>query len=214
MADGALDVLAVAMDANVIRWITKPLIVPLLIGFYFSSASSPSMPFVAALFFCWLGDVLLMLQTPAELFFIAGLSAFLAGHLLYILVYRQLRWNAPINPWSGVQKMRASFPVILAGTGLIVILFPHLNGMEAPVILYACVLMAMVIAALLRSGYTHAQSFSYIVAGACSFMISDSLLAINKFLTPIPAGGILVMLTYICAQYLIAKGVLLHRNSA
>jgi uncharacterized membrane protein YhhN len=39
-----------------------------------------------------------------------------------------------------------------------------------------------------------------------SFLLSDALLAINKFVAPIPMAGFWVMLTYITAQYLIVKG--------
>jgi len=41
-------------------------------------------------------------------------------------------------------------------------------------------------------------------------MISDSLLAINKFSQPVPQAGILVMTTYIAAIYLITQGAIAH----
>jgi len=41
-------------------------------------------------------------------------------------------------------------------------------------------------------------------------MISDSLLAINKFMQPLPLSGLAIMLTYLLAQYLIVEGVLKH----
>jgi hypothetical protein len=42
--------------------------------------------------------------------------------------------------------------------------------------------------------------------GALFFMLSDSLLAINKFYRPFPLAGFLIMLSYIVAQYLIVIG--------
>jgi hypothetical protein len=45
-------------------------------------------------------------------------------------------------------------------------------------------------------------------------MISDSLLAINKFYQPISLAGVWVMSTYIAAIYLIVKGVIAHNEKA
>ena len=47
--------------------------------------------------------------------------------------------------------------------------------------------------------------------GAALFMTSDSLLALNKFYSPIGMGGFLIMLTYCSAQYLIVEGALRHK---
>jgi uncharacterized membrane protein YhhN len=70
----------------------------------------------------------------------------------------------------------------------------------------------MAMQALFRYGYTSAPSFAFwCFAGAISFMISDSLLAINKFMQPLAIyAGLAIMLTYLLAQYLIVEGVLKH----
>jgi len=44
--------------------------------------------------------------------------------------------------------------------------------------------------------------------GAILFIISDSVLAINKFYEPFSAAGIIIMLTYAFAQMLIVLGVI------
>jgi uncharacterized membrane protein YhhN len=48
----------------------------------------------------------------------------------------------------------------------------------------------------------------YVFVGAISFVVSDSLLAINKFYEPIERSSFLIMLTYLVAQYLIVVGIL------
>ncbi len=48
----------------------------------------------------------------------------------------------------------------------------------------------------------------YVFIGAIVFVISDSILAINKFYTPIEKSSFFIMLTYLVAQYLIVIGVL------
>jgi uncharacterized membrane protein YhhN len=47
-----------------------------------------------------------------------------------------------------------------------------------------------------------------ILAGAAFFMISDSLLALNKFYEPLPFSNISIISTYALAQYSIVLGIL------
>jgi uncharacterized membrane protein YhhN len=52
------------------------------------------------------------------------------------------------------------------------------------------------------------------VLGALLFVISDSLLAINKFYQDIPLAGVLIMLTYGLAQLFIMEGAISYIRSA
>lgn len=139
-----------------------------------------------------------------------GLGAFLLAHVFYILVYRQHQTVENENQLAGVHRIRLAMPVILAGSGLIIVLYPRLNELRVPVIIYASVLVVMVLMALFRYGRTLPFSFWMVFAGALLFMVSDSLLAINKFLQPIPQAGLAIMVTYITAQYLIVEGLVKH----
>jgi uncharacterized membrane protein YhhN len=60
--------------------------------------------------------------------------------------------------------------------------------------------------------HTNIKSYGFVLIGAILFIISDSLIAINKFAFSIPLSDLWVMSTYIAAQYLIVQGVLLERN--
>ncbi len=142
----------------------------------------------------------------------AGLGAFLIGHLLYIFSYLQFRSEDRRYELLGPQKVRFSLPIILAGTGLITILYPALGGLRIPVMMYALILTIMVLTALFRFGRTSKFSFALIFFGAIVFMISDSVLAINKFLNPLPFASSWIMTTYCLAQYLIVKGALAHEK--
>jgi uncharacterized membrane protein YhhN len=192
----------------------KPLIVPLLMGYYWSSVprEQRSMIFLIALSFSFLGDTLLMYDDQDSDYFLWGLAAFLLSLTLYIITYRQHRWYEPEVALSGVQKVRLAFPVILGGTGLIVVLYPSLGSLRLPVVLYALVLISMVITALYRSGYTSNRSFWMVFLGSVLFLLSDSMLAINKFLEPVQLAGFWIMLLYISAQYLIVEGLGRHPN--
>lgn len=206
------ELISVIYHITELTLIAKPLIMIALAGYYISSTPNRSSLFLVALAFCWLGDVLLMFDYKHELFFMAGLGSFLTGHVLYIRCYQQLRFNDATTPLLGPQKVRFSLPIVLAGTGLVVVLYPTLGGLRMPVMLYALVITVMALQALFRFGYTSTKSFALIFCGAICFMISDSLLAINKFLQPVPMASLCIMATYILAQYLIVEGVLTHKK--
>ena len=182
-----------------------------LMSYYLFSVSERNYFFLIAMAFCWLGDVLLMFQGD-ERFFIGGLVAFLSGHVLYVFSYRQMREPEGLG-LLGPQKIRFSFPIILAGTGLVVVLLPHLGELKIPVMIYALVLTIMVLQALFRFGFTSKRSFTLIFVGALFFMISDSALAINKFMHPLPMASLLIMSTYMTAQFLIVEGAIAHAKN-
>ena len=199
------------MGISILADVTKPLIVPFLLGYYVAGSDFPrSKPLMVALIACWLGDVALMLVSLKDAWFMTGLGLFLAGHIFYIVTYGQHRSLSDENALLPVQKIRASLPVVLAGTGLVVILFPFLDGLRFPVIVYATAIMVMVMSAIFRFGRTNNKSYWLVLTGAVLFMVSDSILAINKFLGAMQKGGLLIMLTYIAAQFLIVEGLRKH----
>lgn len=207
-----LETIAILLDSRELQLVSKPLIVPSLVFFYFYHQAARNKAFLFAMLFCWLGDVFLMFDQVYELFFMLGLGAFLIGHLSFILCYRQLK-SEKGEGLNNPQKLRFSFPVLLIGTGLITILYPKLGDLKLPVMIYALVLSLMVIQAIFRYGFTSSKSFWFMTIGAMFFMLSDSLLAINKFLQPLPNAGISVMITYMVAQYLITLGAVEHKSS-
>jgi uncharacterized membrane protein YhhN len=188
--------------------ISKPLIMASLL-FYYLVASEPvnrSRQLILAMILSFAGDVLLM----KDEYFIAGLVSFLTAHVLYIFAYRQHQHEESENSLLGLQRVRLAFPIILAGTGLVVVLYPVLGELRIPVIIYATVLVFMAINALFRHGRTSTGSFWMVFGGAVLFMVSDSILAVNKFLEPLEHAGFFIMATYILAQYLIVRGLLHH----
>lgn len=194
--------------------VCKPALM-ILLGIYYriaqrSSDKTVSSTVILAIIFSWIGDVLLMQR--GEQFFMFGLAAFLMAHLFYILAYRQHRRADSSEALHGLQRIRFAFPIILAGTGLVTVLYVHLGDLRIPVLIYAGVITAMVIVALFRFGRTGSTSFAMVFGGAILFMMSDSLIAINKFLEPLLYAHFWIMLTYISAQFLIVKGLLRHSD--
>jgi uncharacterized membrane protein YhhN len=202
------ELVSILADIQFSQMIFKPLIM-ISLGFYYYTASPEeerSRLVLGAIVFALAGDVLLMLPDK----FIPGLIAFLVCHLFYIFAYRQYRGEERGDALKGVHRMRLAVPVILGGSGLAIILYPVLGAMKIPVMIYAIVITSMVLAALFRIGKTTTSSFWMVFLGALLFMLSDSIIAINKFLSPISMAGFWIMLTYMTAQFLIIRGLLKH----
>nr|WP_262896717.1 lysoplasmalogenase [Fulvivirga marina] len=194
---------------------TKPFLMPLLMV-YFSVSSVEKKSLLnfglLALLFSWAGDVVLMFQDRGELYFMMGLGSFLLAHVIYIFTYKKARWEEEENGLLPTQKIRYVFILVLAGCGLVYVLLPKLGELTIPVIIYASIIVAMTIFALNRFGFTSQTSFGLVFLGAVLFMMSDSILAINKFMEPLPIAGFWIMLTYILAQFTIVQGLLLHKK--
>lgn len=206
------ELISTLMSVPFLHEVCKPALM-ILLGVYYwiaqrSTDKTTSSTMILAIIFSWMGDVLLM-QTGQQ-FFMFGLTAFLMAHLFYILAYRQHRRADSSEALQGLQRIRFAFPIVLAGTGLVTVLYSHLDDLRIPVLVYAGVITTMVLAALFRFGRTGSASFAMVFGGAILFMMSDSLIAINKFLAPLPYAHFWIMLTYISAQLLIVKGLLKH----
>lgn len=185
----------------------KPfLIVFLLLAVYFSAKFDSKKILLSALLFSWIGDIILLFADRGEMYFIFGLIAFLLSHLIYIIVFRmQLGSNKPINKatyWSGVCVILIYF------TSMIFTLFPKLGPLKIPVLVYAIVITTMLYFAFKGSLKWNNNAGNSVLLGALFFVSSDSILAFNKFYSPIPLNSFLIMATYIAAQYFIVNGIL------
>ncbi len=182
----------------------KPLLlVPLIAMTVITGNFSHKQTLFAALLFCWIGDILLLFAGRDTMYFIMGLIAFLVGHLFYIFLFLRM-----IKTAGG--KGRASFPalsiILVYLIAFYTFMAPHLGGMLIPVMVYAVVISTMLYFAVVFYRVLPRYQTLIILSGAISFVISDSLLAINKFYLPLPLSGFLIMLTYIYAQGAIVWG--------
>jgi uncharacterized membrane protein YhhN len=211
---GAGEILSMFVDAPVLHSICKPALMITLGLYYGASQRLQQVPLsgvvVLAIIFSCAGDILLMFQQNDPMFFMFGLGAFLLAHVFYIFAYKQHQQGDSSHALIGLQKVRFGFPIVFAGIGLVTILYGNLEALKIPVIIYAATITFMTLTALYRFGRTGASSFAMVFGGAILFMISDSLIAINKFMEPLPLAGFWIMTTYISAQFLIVKGLLKH----
>jgi uncharacterized membrane protein YhhN len=154
-----------------------------------------------ALAFSTLGDVLLDLDSNN--YFINGLLAFLAAHFIYILLFVR-NWMRPLRP-AGAQLALVG-AILLYSLGLAHWLAPALGPVARPVMIYVCAITAMVVTAVLAD-----FSKPWIWMGAVLFLISDTIIAVNRFRTPVAMREYLVWVTYYLGQYGIAIGFLRER---
>ncbi|EGV44278.1 lysoplasmalogenase [Bizionia argentinensis JUB59] len=191
-----------------LRYFTKPAILIALIIFYLKQKTTVShnvkLLILGALTFSLLGDILLLFVDKSAHFFTFGLVAFLTAHILYILVFLKQR-NKAKKPYI--------FSLFLFAFGGLLFYFlkDNLDAMFVPVILYMTVILSMAITAYLRQGIVSKKSYIFVFIGATLFMISDSLLAIDKFHNPLMYSNISIMFTYAFAQLFIVFGLLKQR---
>jgi uncharacterized membrane protein YhhN len=166
------------------RRLTKPLLMPaLMVG--------RDRPTQRALALGGVGDVALLGSSDAA--FMAGLGSFLLSHLAWIVVLRK-------RPGGGRLRARPALaaPYVAAFAGLNAYLWKRTGKDRVPVIVYSAALLTMSLTAL-DSGSSRAT------AGGALFLVSDSLLALEKFGdVHLPGHEGLVMATYTSAQALLA----------
>ena len=145
-----------------------------------------------------------MFVSKSAKFFMSGLVAFLLAHLMYISVFYKSR-----------NKTANTLPIVVIlliyASGIFYFLKDGLGVMLFPVIAYLLVILVMAATAFLRKR-SNRNSYILIFAGAVFFMISDSLLALNKFYEPLPLSNISIILTYALAQYFIVLGILKQKD--
>jgi len=194
-----------------IQNILKPLLMPTLIAGYFLLKTYQLKKFdyliITALFFSMLGDTFLM---PYFDIFMAGLGAFLMGHVFYLFAFIP-DIKKPII-FNKQKKTRASIGFFFYILLVIILLQKLISTEQSPVLMvaisiYATVLFSVFLVALLRNRVNQ-SSYNFILLGAALFLLSDGLLAINKFVVDIPLSRLWVMGTYTSAQAFLMYGSL------
>ncbi|MCK5730001.1 MAG: lysoplasmalogenase [Draconibacterium sp.] len=198
-----------------LKWLDysfKPFILIWIGGYFLMHASNIDKKVlklaVFAFLFSWFGDILLMFGEIDFIYFMVGLVSFLIAQIFYISLFLRT-----IN-LSGKMPFLKKKPVWLIAYiafGLIVytLLYSNLDSvLRVAVFVYMVALLGMSAMALNRFGNGHPISFRYIFIGSILFVLSDTIIALNKFMAPIPYEGIFIMTTYIGAQYLIMRGLL------
>jgi uncharacterized membrane protein YhhN len=147
-----------------------------------------------SLLFCSAADI--ALELAAGKYFVIGLGLFLIAHILLIITFsRDFKFQ--------ISKIPVIVLLIVYSKMMAFVLTPYLQEMAIPVYIYMTAITLMGIFASLR-----AAKNDFTLYGAISFIVSDSVLAINKFMVPVVAADYIVMVTYYLSLFLIVYGFL------
>ena len=185
-----------SMHATLLCLISKAVPVLALLGWLQDAPPSAYRRWISiGLMFSLLGDILL--AWPVDLF-VYGLGAFLFAHLAYLKAYL-------------VDCRRPALPALalalLAGISLLSVMAAKgLGDLLIPVCIYALTISAMLWRALARLGVPGIASRSAWLGagGALLFVLSDSLIGINRFVSPFAGADVAIILTYWFGQLGIA----------
>ncbi len=169
----------------------SPIIVLAIVSFQKISSGFPKL-FIIGLLFSMIGDFILDYDRQGA--FIYGLAAFFIAHIFYISSLG--RWE-----FAGKQLWIAGLILILSAIA-ITLIFPNLEDLLIPVLAYMVILLLMGLSTIFSQ-----KSNSWLIIGGLSFLISDSIIGLDKFYTPIIFSHLLIMVTYYFAQYALVRGL-------
>lgn len=194
------DWVAVHLRLYHLEYILKPATLVLLIAAAAAADLGDAKPWViGALAFGLLGDIGLMFSRGrTDPPFLAGLGAFLIGHIWYLVAFA-------IAGLHGLQ--------LLAG----VLIVAGIGGLALPAVLRGATRSAGNRFATLIGGYAALLSAMTVLGvgtglvataiGAVLFLCSDTLIARERFVRHVPHADLLVIVTYHLAQFLILIGL-------
>ena len=201
IASGILAIIGQYVGPRWIVYVFKPLttIFILAIAFLGGAASPPiyMIMILIGLVFSLAGDVFLMLPSDQ---FILGLVSFLIAQICYIVAFTSGRGFS--------FNMASLVPVLVYGVIVYVLLSANLGKMRLPVIAYMIVILVMAWQAWERSSALGERAALLAFVGAVLFVISDTLLALNRFRGEFAAERALTLGTYYVAQWLIASSII------
>jgi len=157
---------------------------------------------VVGLVFSLLGDIALLWPVQG---FLAGLVAFLLGHLSYLVALtRRVKFLAS-RPAFGAWA-------IVAG-GVLASLWAGVPAdMRVPVLVYVTALSAMAAQAtsvwIARRAQPDAAKWRVVAIGAALFVLSDAILATDKFVGGVPLPTLWNLSLYWLGQWFIARAAI------
>lgn len=192
-----LTVLAEYQKRRLTHYVFKPLTILFIIliaaqGNH-SSSTFYRLMIIVGLLFSLAGDIFLMLPRDR---FIPGLVSFLAAHLVYIAAFT-IEGGHALSFWDAI-------PFLIYGALMLRLLWPHLGKMRLPVLVYVLVILAMGWTATSRWMLTAQEGSRLALLGALLFILSDSVLAVDRFKGRFRSAQLLILFTYFSAQWLIA----------
>lgn len=191
-----------ALDQPWLRFVFKPLTTLLIIAYAWPRGRAMPLPrrwILAGLGLSLVGDVALLWPEQG---FLPGLVAFLLAHLAYLRAFTH-------------ERRFAAWPLAFVGYALVAglilaALWPGVpTALRGPVLAYVICLAAMAAQALVlfrTARHTPRAPYAALLAlGGALFVVSDALLATNRFGGGLPMSGLWILSSYWLAQWCIAS---------
>lgn len=196
-----IDFFGIYLEKQWMIYLAKPMLMTTLFGYYYLNKKSDNLFFVLGLLFSLFGDLFLL--GSGELYFILGLIFFLIAHVFYIIMVFKILLEIKLKDF-----MIAGIPYLLLFLILINVLYDGLGSMKIPVIIYAMTISFLGVFSLLLFLQSRTKTSLLLLFGVLIFITSDTILALNLFYEKQSFYPILIMTTYVMAQFLICKFVL------
>lgn len=207
----SVELFAELKDITFLKFLFKPMLMPVLMAFAVMQCRELQLKvptiLIYALFFSFLGDVFLLYGDRGEIFFLLGLGAFLIGHIFYIVLNMH---KTPKQPLS-IQNLLALLPMLLFAFFLLYKLRLNVGTMLIPIVLYTFVLITLYYTGLLTKASATHTTWRLIFIGIILFILSDSMIAWSKFISPFAFSSFFIMILYIVSQYLLTIGFILKQ---
>jgi uncharacterized membrane protein YhhN len=199
--------------ARRLRYVLKPALMPALATAFLdgtrgSARAHPRLlrtGTAAAQAFSWGGDVALL--GTGERSFLTGVGSFSGAHVAYLAAFLSVRGEAKDYDTAG---LRVALGLWLTTAPLMSCAAGRKDpALRAPVAAYATILSAMFASSRMLDPAIPQGARRTLQAGTALFLVSDSVLAVQRFLLPQPRPALesVVMATYTAAQGLIARAV-------
>ncbi|WP_235296220.1 lysoplasmalogenase [Portibacter marinus] len=151
---------------------------------------------IFGLIFCLVGDTFLL--NPR--YFIFGLLSFLIAHLFFIIAFLAIQ---------GLNKSPLiAAAILIPGLLFYLYIMPYLETLKYPVLIYVMVILVMCWQGTALFDKLRSRRFLYVNVAVCLFVISDTILAYNKFVTAFHEASLLILLTYWSSIFLLSLSTL------
>jgi uncharacterized membrane protein YhhN len=165
-----------------------------------ASAGSPGVWVLGALGLSAIGDLCLLSKEEGP--FLAGIGAFLLGHVAYIGAFVALGVH-----WGGVAI--ATAPVVVLSSLIWRWLAPHTGSLKGAVAAYVVVISAMVTMAVGSAALEQSPGRMGLLFAAIVFFLSDLCVARDRFVAPGPNNRVVGLPLYFGAQLVFAGTIAL-----
>lgn len=199
--------LFIFLELETYRFYSKLLLIPFLLILFLIHFKSTKGKFfflpMMALMGSFAGDLLLAFDGAQ--FFLWGMLGFMVTHICNSIYFYSM------YPWQITKSKVALLALLFLSITCSIVIFiikDNAGAFLIPIIVYMLLIgfMAILASNLSASPIFNHAAVQYFIPGAILFVMSDGLLAINKFNLQDPSLDIFVMLTYGLAQLYLVMG--------